>query len=82
MGLVFETITALALQGRLAYNDGNYEDCYRLYKQSLGLCRQVSIGIGGEEDRKTYQSSRIVGFLAREIKRLGEKLGQKKKTGR
>jgi len=81
-GLVPELITAQALMARIAEINRDYESCYKLYKDALGLCRMVSDDIENKADREIYQKSRWVLFVAHGIKKLGTRLAQKQQAGR
>jgi len=82
MGLAPELITAQALMGQIAESGRDYETCYTLYKNALGLCKRVSDDLENQSDRTIYQKSRWVTFLAGAIKKLGSKLGQKQRADR
>jgi tetratricopeptide (TPR) repeat protein len=81
-GLVPETINARTLLGRQAEARGDYENCFAEYKRSLTLCKGIAQGIESEADRTAYQNSRTVQFLAKAIKRLSSRLGQRERAGR
>jgi tetratricopeptide (TPR) repeat protein len=80
-GLIPELIVSLSLQGKQMYSHGDFEGCYAAYKKALQLCKKTSDNIILPEDRSLYQSKRIVGFLAREIKLLSQRLGEKERAG-
>ncbi|MCP4684139.1 MAG: serine/threonine protein kinase [bacterium] len=80
-GLIPELIVALTLQGKMAHSEGNFEGCFATYRKALQLCKKTSDNIRVLEDRTFYQSKRIVGFLAREIKLLSQRLGEKQRAG-
>ena len=82
MGVVTELIVAQALMGQLAEAERDYETCYGLYKNALGLCKKISDDIESPADKLAYQSSRWVVFLAKAIKNLASKMGHKQKAGR
>lgn len=82
MGLAPELIVAQALLGQIAEAERDYETCYGLYKNALGLCKKISDDIESPADKTTYQRSRWVTFLAGAIKKLALRLGQKEKAGR
>jgi len=80
-GLIPELIVTLTLQGKHMYAQGDFEGCFAAYKKALQMCKKTSDNISIPEDRSLYQSKRIVGFLAREIKLLSQCLGEKQRAG-
>ncbi len=80
-GLTPELIVALTLQGKYRYSRGDFEGCFAAYKKALRMCKETSDNIMTPEDRSLYQSKRIVRFLAKEIKLLSQRLGEKQRAG-
>lgn len=82
IGLVPETISALMLQGGLWRQSGAYEESYAAYRQALRLAKQVIGSITDPQDQRLYRQTPEITSMAREIKSLGEMLGQRQGAGR
>lgn len=80
-GLIPELTVTLSLLGQRKYAEGDYEGCFVAYKKALQMCKEISEGIRDKEYRAYYQKKRIVKFLAGEIKRLSQRLGEKQRAG-
>ena len=79
--LLPEQIDAHITLGRIAFGEGNYEACYASYREALRTAKACAENIEKANDRASYQQRPSIQFLAREIRRLSELLGQKAKGG-
>jgi tetratricopeptide (TPR) repeat protein len=80
-GLVPELIVSLTLQGKHQHSHRDFEGSFAAYKKALQMCKRISDNINIPEDRSLYQSKRVVRFLAKEIKLLSQRLGEKQRAG-
>ncbi len=81
-GLLPEMATTLTLEGLIARKMGEYEQSFRNYKNALRFHKQIADSLSADEDKQIYQRQHSVTFLVKEIKQLGEILGQKQRAGR
>ncbi len=76
--LLPELAACLTIQGRLATGSGNYETAFGLYQRALKHFRTMAESIDEREDRDQFQANRTLQFLAKEIRALTDKLGEKR----
>ncbi|HUV31511.1 MAG TPA: tetratricopeptide repeat protein [Acidobacteriota bacterium] len=79
--LLPEMVVGLALSARLQHTRGAWERCYQDSKKGLQLCKEIVDSLRNEADRQRYRQKRSVAFLAKQIKQLGELLGDKGRAG-
>lgn len=79
-GLWPELITILALRGKLAKTEGDFEDSFAALKQALSGCRRLAGSINSDTDRQLFQKKPVMQFLATEISALSRQLGKKQKA--
>ena len=78
-GMLPEQIEANIVMGQLAFAHGEYEKCYSAYREALQIAKKCSGNIDNAKNRTSYQQRPSIQFLAKEIRRLSELLGQKTK---
>ncbi|MGH8014769.1 MAG: tetratricopeptide repeat protein [Candidatus Zixiibacteriota bacterium] len=79
--LVSEVITCHILEGKISFEDGNYEKAYGSYRTALQLCKSAALTIASNEDKLTFMKKPKMLFLANQIRQLNEKMGSKQKAG-
>ncbi len=79
--LVSEEITSLILEGKIFFEEGNYEKAFVSFRTSLQLCKKASMTIASDQDKILFMKKPKMLFLANQIRQLNEKIGTKQKAG-
>nr|MBN2277155.1 serine/threonine protein kinase [candidate division Zixibacteria bacterium] len=78
--LILEKIDALSALGKLCFENRDFEESYRFYKEAVGSIRTIAADIKEERYRRTFLENECIIYVSTAVKKLGEILSQKKKA--